>query len=72
MYQYKVKIFNPLRRKKAITRNIHDFKEKFDTVSQLKSHIVNELQDELSEDPIVDVGYFETRQSLKVWVVTPV
>ena len=59
-----------MRRKKAVTRNLHDFSGKFESVSQLKDHIVNELQDELPNDPIIDLGYFEKSQSLKVWVVS--
>ena len=66
-----MKIINPIRRKKPIIRNLHEFKGKFQTVSQLKSCIMDELHDELPEDPVLDVGYFETHQSSKVWIVSP-
>ena len=65
-----MKIFNPVRRKKAVTRNLHDFKGRFESVTQLKGCIMSELQGELPDDPMIDVGYFETCQSSKVWVVS--
>lgn len=69
-YHYTVKILNPVKRKKAVTRQLHDFKGKFETVEQLKEQIIKELSDELPGHPVIDVGYFEGRQSLKVWIVS--
>ena len=69
-YNYKVKVLNPFKRKKAVTRQMHDFKGRFETVNQLKTQIFKELCDELPEDSASEVGYFEDRQaSSKVWMV---
>ena len=71
MYSYKVKVLNPIKRKKAVTRQMHEFKGRFQTVKQLKTQIFEELCDELPEDSASEVGYFEGRQaSSKVWMVT--
>ncbi len=59
----------PVKRKKAITRQLHDFKGKFGSVSQLKTQIDTELGDELPNSS-VDVGYFDGHQSAKVWLVS--
>lgn len=40
-----------MRRKKRITRQLHDFKDKFESVAQLKAHVIRELKDELPKDP---------------------
>lgn len=69
-YQYKVKVLNPVRRKKPITRQLHNFKDKFESVPQMKAHVIRELKDELPKDPSLDIGYFEGRQSSKVWLVS--
>ena len=69
VYQYKVNVLTPVKRKKAITRQLHDFKGKFESVSQLKTQIDTELGDELPNSS-VDVGYFDGRQSAKVWLVS--
>ncbi len=69
-YQYKVKVFNPIKRKKPITRQLHDFHGKFESIAQMKTQITQELKDALPKDCSVDVGYFEGRQSSKVWLVS--
>ncbi len=56
--------------KKNITRQLHDFKGKFETVAQMKAQVIRELRDELPKYPTVDVGYFEGRQSSKIWLVS--
>ena len=45
-YQYKVKILNPQKRKKAVTRQLHDFNGRFSTIECLKDHICKELHSE--------------------------
>lgn len=69
-YQYKVKVFTPVKRKKAITKQLHDFKGKFESISQLKAQLTTELRDELPRNESLDVGYFDGRQSLKMWLVS--
>ena len=69
-YQYKVKIMNPEKRKKALTRQLHDFNGRFSTIEHLKDHICTELHSEFPCHTSLDVGYFEGRQSQKVWIVS--
>lgn len=69
-YSYKVKVFNPTKRKAAVIRQLHDFKGQFKTVAQLKAQIFQELADELPKDASADVGYFEGKQSSKIWIVS--
>lgn len=69
-YQYKVKVFNAVKRKKPITRQLHDFHGRFATIAQLTRHVTKELKDALPKDCSVDVGYFEGRQSCKIWLVS--
>lgn len=69
-YQYKVKIMNPKKRKKALTRQLHDFNGRFSTIEHLKDHIRRELCSEFHLHTPLDVGYFEGRQSQKVWIVS--
>ena len=65
-YKYKVKLFVP----KPITRHLHQFQRKFNSINNLKERIIQDLQEEFPEEPNVDVGYYEGRQSSKIWLVT--
>ena len=70
---YKVKVLNPIRRKKAITRQLHDFTGRFSTVLQVKQQIIKELGDILPTSPspdLIEVGYFEGRQSTKLVIAS--
>lgn len=51
-------------------RNLHDFTGKFKTVMQLKDYVTRELKEELPIDSTIDVGYFDGRQSSRVWLVS--
>lgn len=59
-----------MKHKTATIRQLHDFKGKFNTVKQLKSQIHKEFTDEIPTDSITDIGYFEGRQSSKIWLVS--
>jgi len=65
-----VKATNPMKRKKPITRQLHHYDKKFESVSQLKSHITDELTEEMPNHASTDVGYFVGRQSAKVWLIS--
>lgn len=69
---YKVKVLNPIRRKKATTRQLHDFTGRFTTVLQVKQQIIKELGDILpsSSPDLLEVGYYEGRQSMKIGVAS--
>ena len=64
-----MKLTNPIKHKKPITRQLHHYSRKFESVSQLKSHIMEELV-EMPDHATIDVGYFVGRQSAKVWLVS--
>lgn len=69
-YKYKVTILNSQKRgKKAITRQLHCFDEKFRSVTDIKVHLMEELKDEVPSCIHFDVGYYEKRSS-KCWLVT--
>ena len=55
-----------------VTRQLHDFKGKFSSVLQVKQQILQELRDVLpsSSPRLIEVGYFEGRQSMKMWLVS--
>lgn len=56
--------------KKPITRQLHHLENKFSSVETLKVQILKELKDEFPDDPTVDVGYYDGRQSSKIWLVS--
>ena len=68
-----MKVLNPLHRKRAVTRQLHEFKGKFSSVLQVKEQILQELKDVISSSSprLIEVGYYEGRQSMKVWLVSP-
>ena len=51
-------------------RQLHDYKGKFLTIERLKDHICKELKSEFPCHASIDIGYFEGRQSLKIWIVS--
>ena len=53
-----------------MTRQLHNWKKKFPSVSSIKEHILSEFKDEFPGNPNVDVGYFDGRQTSKVWLVS--
>ena len=62
-------MINAKKRKKAITRQLHHYIKKFDSVLNIKAQLAEELSDEIEQDVPFDVGYFEGRQSTKCWIV---
>lgn len=64
-----MKLFVP-KHKKPITRPLHQCKRKFKSVDDLKDNILEALHDEFPEEANVDVGYFDGRQSAKIWLVS--
>lgn len=60
-YQCKVKVFNAVKRKKPITRQLHDFHGRFATIVQLTRHATEELKDALPKDCSVD-------REISLWV----
>ena len=58
------------KRKKPVTRQLHHFVKRFDNIKSIKDHILSELKDEFPDDATIDVGYYDGRQSSKVWLVS--
>ena len=70
MYRYKVTILNSVKRnKKAVVRYLHQFNDRFRSVTDMRVRLLEELGDDLSDTIKFDVGYYETRSS-KCLVVT--
>ncbi|SMN02569.1 hypothetical protein SPONN_1314 [uncultured Candidatus Thioglobus sp.] len=68
-YKYKVKLLVP-RRKKTTTRYLHHWKKRFDCIEAMKKQITDELVDEIPDNPVLEVGYYEGRQSSKIWLLS--
>ena len=49
---------------------MHGFTGRFKTIHQLKQEIMKEFEDEISTECCLDVGYFEGKQSLKIWLMS--
>lgn len=67
---YKVKILNPNKRKKPLTRLLHNFTGKFRTIEEIKEKLHSEFEDVLPESSSLDVGYFDGRQSVKMSLIS--
>ena len=48
------------------TRQLRDFKKKFETVEQHKDHILKELKKQLPHRPVMDIRYFEGLNSYRM------
>ena len=64
-----MKLFVP-KHKKPITRNLHQQHGKFHSVNDMKECILDDLKEEFPEDANIDVGYYDGRQSAKIWLVS--
>ena len=71
MITYKVKILNPVtKKKKALTRLLHNFTGKFGSVEEIKEALHSEFEDVLADSSSLDVGYFDGRQSVKMSLIS--
>ena len=52
-----------------VVRDVHSFHEKFHTISELKSTLMNEFSSMLPESREFKVGYFLGKQSTKYWLM---
>ena len=57
-YVYKVKIFNPTKKRDFVVRQLHHFNGKFACVQHVKEILVKEYKSEIP-DNMTNVGYFE-------------
>jgi hypothetical protein len=63
-----VKILNPDRRSKFVTKIWHNVGEKFQSPEALKERLVKTFEDKLPSASSLDVGYFERRGNAKRWI----
>ena len=72
IYSYKVKIINPLKKSDVITRELHHFNSKFESVLSLRLKLIEHLKEHVPSTVDFNVGYYEGQQHTKVLVVTHV
>ncbi len=65
IYSYKVKIINPLKKSDVITRELHHFNSKFESVLSLRLKLIEHLKEHVPSTVDFNVGH------TKVLVVTP-
>ena len=68
-YVYKVKIFNPTKKRDFVVRQLHHFNGKFACIQHVKEILVKEYKSEIP-DNMTNVGYFEGRSHTKRWIAT--
>ena len=68
-YVYKVKIFNPTKKRDFVVRQLHHFNGKFTCIQHVKEILVKEYKSEIP-DNMTNVGYFEGRSHTKRWIAT--
>ena len=69
-YTYKVKIINPNKKSVTVVRYLHNVSRKFESVSELRVRLIDELKEHVPSTTSFDVGYFEGKQQSKIWLVT--
>ena len=69
-YTYKVKIINPMKKTDSVIRYLNNFTSTFMSVTALRVQLMEEFKDQVPISADFNVGYFETSQQSKVWLVT--
>ena len=67
-YVYKVKIFNPTKKRDFVVRQLHHFNGKFTCVQHVKEVLLREYKNEIADN--ANLGYFEGRSHTKRWIAT--
>lgn len=70
MCSYRVKIYDPVKRTKFSVKQMNNVKQRFKTVSALRSALWHEFEDLVPDEGNFNVGYFEGRQHTKKWLVS--
>ena len=52
-------------------RDMHNYRERFDSIEELKSAIMDECKENVASDGSFQVGYFVGKGSSKYWLVSP-
>ena len=66
LYNYKVKIINPVKRSDVIVRHLNNYSGKFDTVMMLRLKLIDAFPDQVPNTVDFSVGYYEGSQQSKV------
>ena len=64
-FRYSLKIIDPDKPSLYITRQVHHFNGKFDSITAMKVHMMEKFGDQLPDTVHFSIGYFEGRQSKK-------
>ena len=51
-------------------RHLHNVNSKLESVNGLRVHLMDQFQEHVPTTATFDVGYFESKQQTKVWLVT--
>jgi len=60
-----VRISNPEKLSQFISRQLHHFDGKFDSIMAIKVHLMDKFGDQVPETINFNIGYFEGRQCKK-------
>ncbi len=67
-YSYRVKIINPSKKTEVMVRDIHKFSSKFESVSAIRTTLIDEFESHLPNSDEFNIGYFDGQT--KIWLVT--
>ena len=63
-----MRITNPEKPSQFISRQLHHFDGKFDSITAIKVHLIDKFGDQVPQTINFNIGYFEGRQSKKRWL----
>ena len=64
-----MKIVNKSKKSELITRDMHGFRERFESLRRLKLKLTEEFDDLVPSQVEFSVGYFSGKQSKKHWLI---
>ena len=68
-YNYRLKIINQSKKSDFVIREIHDYHDKFLSITELKLYVMNAFKEHVPPTTDFQVGYFLGKQSSKYWLV---
>ena len=69
-FTYKVKIINPAKKSDYVTRHLHHFYSKFNTIISLYTKLIEELKEQVPNNLTSSIGYFEGQKHSKVSIAS--
>ena len=70
-YNYRIKIINPGKKSDFVIREIHNSHKKFESIAELKIHLMDEFGEQVPATTDFQIGYYLGKQSAKYWLVCP-